>query len=213
VNRACLGRVFTGHPPVNAVQVSQLLWRTQAPLHLTDAGELGWVPRRAYANGGARSELETYLMTRGVDGLADGLYHYQSAGHYLSRIGPALSGESLRELCLQQDMCAAAPVTVFVTASPGRSSAKYRTPRALRVIHHDAGCLAQVWAMTATCLGLGAYITAAFLDTAAEQLLGADGVREIVLLILGAGRPAPCAETIVPLDPAMIQAAGLWDNE
>ena len=66
--------------------------------------------------------------------------------------------------------------------------------------------------MTATRLGLGAYITAAFLDAAAEQLLGADGVRETVLLILGAGRPAPCDDTIVPVDPAMVQAAGLWDN-
>ena len=202
-------REFTGQP-VTAQQISQLLYHAHAPHHLVHAGAAGWLPRRAWANGGARSELEIYLAVRG----ADGLYHYQSAGHYLEILGPPPDTAALLDLCWQQDMCAAAPVTVFITAVPGRVAAKYRAPRALRVIYHDAGCIAQVLTMTATCLGLGAYITAAFRDTAAEQLIGVDGIRETALLILGAGVPAAgtSPETTRIADPPTVWAAGLFDD-
>jgi len=185
--------------PVTTQQLSQLLWYAHAPQQLLDVPPFGLLPRRAWANGGARSELELYVSVTGAcglagDGLAPGLYHYQPAGHSLERLGPALSGDRMLGLSCRQPMCASAPVAVFVTAVPGRCSIKYRGPRALRVIYSDAGCLAQVFEMTASALGLGAYITAAFQDADAEQAIGVDGVTETMVLILGAGVPASAAE-------------------
>ncbi|MGH3193355.1 MAG: SagB/ThcOx family dehydrogenase [Streptosporangiaceae bacterium] len=206
-------REFTPEP-VTVQGLSQLLHYTHAPHHLVQADSFGLLPRRSYANGGARSELELYAAIRGTAGLPDGLYHYQSAEHRLELLGPALSRERLLHLSYQQPWCAAAPVTVFVTATPGRSSRKYPVARALRVIYHDAGCLAQVFEMTAAALGLGAYITAFFRDTDTEQALGIDGVQETMTLILGAGIPDPDPEpeTIVPAGPAAMLPATLFED-
>lgn len=206
-------REFAGRP-VSAQQLSQLLYHAHAPHHLVHAEPFGLLPRRAWANGGARSELEAYVTVRGAAGLDDGLYHYQPAGHYLELLGPAATPAQLLDLTYQQEMCAAAPVTVFITAVPGRCSIKYRHARALRVIYSDVGCLAQVFAMAAHAAGLGAYITAAFADADAERMLAADGVRETMLLILGAGIPAsgPPPEITVPASPPGSLPAALFDD-
>lgn len=200
--------------PVTTQHLSQLLWYAHAPQQLLDVPPFGLLPRRAWANGGARSELELYVSVACACGLAAGLYHYQPAGHRLERLGPALSGDRMLGLSCRQPMCASAPVTVFVTAVPGRCSIKYRGPRALRVIYSDAGCLAQVFEMTASALGLGAYITAAFQDVDAEQAIGVDGVTETMVLILGAGVPAPAAEEekIWRVTPATKMPGHLFDD-
>jgi SagB-type dehydrogenase family enzyme len=200
--------------PVTLQGLSQLLYYTHAPHHLVQADSFGLLPRRSYANGGARSELELYAAIRGTAGLPDGLYHYQPAGHHLELLGPALSTGQLLHLSYRQPWCSAAPVTVFITATPGRCSIKYPVARALRVIYHDAGCLAQVFEMTAAALGLGAYITAFFRDTDTEQALGIDGVQETMTLILGAGSPDPDPEqeTIVPVGPGAALPATLFED-
>lgn len=176
--------------PLDARAVSQLLYYVHFPHHLVQASPYGWLPRRAWANGGARGELELYVLARNVDGLDRGLYHYQADGHQLEAIGSDPGDDYLREMTYGQEMCVAAPVSVVVTAIPGRCSAKYDNGRALRVIYTDSGCLLQTFGMVATALGLGAYTTAAFCDGDAEHLLGLDGVRETPLLVLGAGVPA-----------------------
>lgn len=172
------------------------------------------LPRRGYANGGARGELELYVNVRGTPGLPDGLYHHQPVAHCLEFLGPALNPDRLLQLAGQQPWCAAAPVTVFVTFIPDRSSIKYRHARALRVIYHDAGCLAQVFEMAATALGLGAYITGFCDDTGIEKILGIDGVHETMALILGTGIPDPDAEqeTIVPVSPGATLPDALFED-
>lgn len=182
-------RAFTA-APLDAALVSQLLYHTHFPHHLVHTAPYGWLPRRAYAGGGARGELELYVLARNVTGLDPGLYHYQVDRHQLELLGPDIEDSALTALAVGQEMCAAAPVTVFVTAVPARCAAKYRTARAMRVIYADTGCLLQTFGMVATALDLGAYATAAFCDRDAEQLLGLNGVRETPLLILGAGVPA-----------------------
>jgi len=181
-------RDFAGIP-LDLRQLSRLLYHTHFPHHLVQAPPYGWLPRRAWANGGARGELELYVLARNVAGLDRGMYHYQVDGHQLELTGQDLVDNSLRSLALGQEMCVTAPVTIFVTAVPWRCAAKYRTARALRVIYTDSGCLLQTFGMVATALGLGAYATAAYCDQDAETVLGIDGIRETPLLMLGAGVP------------------------
>ena len=49
----------------------------------------------------------------------------------------------------------------------------------------------------------GAYVTGIFRDTGVETAIGIDGVRETMILILGAGvtGPNPEQETIMPVGP------------
>jgi SagB-type dehydrogenase family enzyme len=195
-------RDFTDDKVV-AQQLADVLHYATAPQHLVDAGNFGALPKRAYANGGARSELEVYASVRGVDGLDDGLFHYEPITHCLEHLAPALDAQRLMELSYGQPMCPGAPVNLFVTAVVGRAGSKYRHPRALRIVYMDAGHLAQAFAMTATSYGLGAFQTAAFQDSEIERALGVDGVSETVLYWLGMGVPAPGA------GPELTRPAGL----
>ena len=201
--------------PVTLQQLSQLLYYTHAPHHLVEVEVFGLLPRRSYASGGARSELELYANVTGIAGLPDGLYHYQPVAHCLELLGPALGPDQLLQLSGGwQPWCAAAPVTVFVTVIFDRSSEKYQHPLALAVIHKNTGCLGQVFQQVATSLGLGAYITGFFHATGTEEALGIDGIEEATTLIVGAGVPAPDAEqeqeTIVPVRPGMELPAALF---
>jgi SagB-type dehydrogenase family enzyme len=176
--------------PLDLQHVSQLLYHTHFPHHLVKSPLFGWLPRRAYANGGGRGELELYVLARDVKGLERGVYHYQVHDHQLARLGPAPGDDHLMRVAQGQEMCVAAPLAVFVTAVPRRAAVKYRLARALRVVYFDTGCLSQTFYMVAAALGLGAYATAAFSDRAVERILGIDGIRETPLLMLGAGLPA-----------------------
>lgn len=196
-------RRFTAEP-LDLQVLSDLLCLVQHPQHLTWAEPYGWLPRRAYANGGARSELEIYVLARHVTGLHPGIYHYQASGHVLAELGPDPGTGWFLDLGNGQQWCASAPAHFIVTGVPERCSAKYRAVRALRVMYMDAGCLTQVLGMVATALGLGAYATAAFCEDYAERALGIDGVRETPLMLLGVGTPGvQDPERILPCRPGV----------
>lgn len=199
---------------LSLAEVSQLLYYTHYPQHLVDAPPYGWLPRRPWANGGARGELELYVLARRVADLDPGLYHYQLPDHRLAWLGPDPGDSALKATCYGQDWCVTAPVTVFVTAVPRRCAAKYGTARAWRVILFDAGCLLQTFSNVATALALGPYVVAAFCDGTAEEIIGLDGVHETLLLLLGAGHPAmPAkAEKCIPCNPGLALPPGLVED-
>ena len=198
--------------PLDLQVLSDLLYHVQYPQHLVWSEPYGWLPRRAYANGGARGELELYVLARNVTGLSPGIWHYQASDHKLACLGPDPGDDYLLAMGAGQEWCAEAPVHFIVTGVPGRCSAKYATPRALRVMYADAGCLTQLLAMTATALGLGAYETMAFFEEDAERAADVDPVRETPLILLGAGIPGeqdpeeilPCSPG-VPLPPELVE--------
>jgi SagB-type dehydrogenase family enzyme len=194
-------RRFT-EEPLDLQTVSELLCLVQHPQHLAWAEPYGWLPRRAYANGGARSELEIYVLARRVTGLDPGIFHYQASGHALTCLGPDPGDAWFLDLGNGQPWCAEAPVHFIVTGVPGRCSAKYAASRALRVMYTDSGCLTQLLGMVAAALGLGAYTTAAFREDHAQRALGIDGIRETPLILLGAGTPGQeDPEQILPCSP------------
>lgn len=190
--------------PLDLRVVSELLYFVQHPQYMAWAEPYGWLPRRAYANGGARSELEIYVLARRVTGLRPGIFHYQASGHALAELGPDPGDAWFLDLGNGQPWCAEAPVSFIVTGVPGRCSAKYPGVRALRVMYMDVGCLTQVLGMVATALGLGTYTTAAFCEEYVERVLAINGVRETPLMLLGAGTPGvQDPERILPCSPGV----------
>ena len=199
--------------PLDLQVVSQLLCLVQHPQYLAWAEPYGWLPRRAYANGGARSELEIYVLARRITGLRPGIFHYQASGHALAELGPDPGDAWFLDLGNGQPWCVEAPVHFIVTGVPGRCSAKYATARALQVMYTDSGCLTQVFGMTATALGLGAYTTKAFREDLAERALHIDGIRETPLILLGAGTPGEQdPERILPCPPGAALPAELVED-
>jgi hypothetical protein len=132
---------------------------------------------RAAGSAGGRFPLELYvLVPDGHDELPAGVHWYDPAGHALVRIGPAPTGGD---------------VAVVVTGVPWRTGWRYRE-RGYRHVYWDAGTmLAQTLALAGSA-GIPARLWTTFPDRAVTELVGADGVHEwpVAVIGLGSGDPA-----------------------
>ncbi|SDT28935.1 hypothetical protein [Actinoplanes derwentensis] len=148
---------------------------------------------RAAGSAGGRFPLELYvLLPDGLDGLPAGVHWYDPAGHALVRVAPAPSGGD---------------AALVVTGVPWRTGWRYRE-RGFRHVYWDAGTmLAQTLAL-ARSAGIPARLYTTFPDRAVTELVGADGVHEWPVAVVGLGlrRPAstssgPAATGDVDRDP------------
>jgi hypothetical protein len=138
---------------------------------------------RAAGSAGNLAPVEVYLLTGDLDGLEGGLYHYEPVDHALVR------------LC---DVPVETPPALVLTGVPWRTCWKYRE-RGFRHLWWDGGTmLAHVLAVTAEAR-LPARVELGFVDAEVATLVGADGVHELPLAVVGLrGRSAlPPPEPVV----------------
>ncbi|MCK2215759.1 SagB/ThcOx family dehydrogenase [Actinomadura sp. ATCC 31491] len=193
--RTCFG--FTADP-VALPTLAALLHTCFAPVDYIDAGELAGLYRRTSPAGGARQELDPYLAVRNVEGVTPGIYHYNVREHSLELLAEGCTREEAAHLCAGQDTGGQAAFLIVLVAVIERMRAKYRTPRCYRVSLLNAGHLGQTFALTATALGLGAWQTGAFHDTAVAERLGLDNSARTPLYVLAAGHPGPAPADASP---------------
>jgi SagB-type dehydrogenase family enzyme len=130
---------------------------------------------RAAGSAGGRFPLELYVSARGVDGLPDGVHWYDPVAHALVQVGPPADGDC---------------TTLIVTGIPWRTSWKY-AERGYRHIYWDAGSmLAQTLAL-AESAGFRPRLWTRFADAEVSALVGADGVEEFPLALVGLGEGNP----------------------
>jgi SagB-type dehydrogenase family enzyme len=139
---------------------------------------------RAAGSAGGRFPLELYvLVPQGHPGLPAGVHWYDPAGHALVRVAPAPSGGD---------------AAIVVTGVPWRTGWRYRE-RGYRHIYWDAGTmLAQTLAL-AHSAGIAARIYTTFPDRTVTELVGADGVHEWPVAVVGLGARQPA---LTPTGPA-----------
>jgi SagB-type dehydrogenase family enzyme len=130
---------------------------------------------RAAGSAGGRSPYEIYLSARGVDGLADGVHWYDPLNHALAQIGPPADG---------------AATTLVVTGVPWRTGWRY-AERGFRHIYWDAGTLLSQALAVAESAGLGPRLWTRFPDAEVSRLVGADGVHEFPVAVVGLGDGKP----------------------
>ncbi|WP_433380061.1 hypothetical protein ACQPZX_14605 [Actinoplanes sp. CA-142083] len=147
---------------------------------------------RAAGSAGGRFPLEVYvLVPEDVPGLPAGVHWYDPAAHALVRVAPAPSGGD---------------VAMVVTGVPWRTGWRYRE-RGYRHIYWDAGTmLAQTLAL-AHSAGIPARLRTTFPDRTVTELVGADGVHEWPVAVVGLGSRPPA---LTPTGPA---AAGEVDGD
>ncbi|MFF5290190.1 hypothetical protein [Paractinoplanes globisporus] len=132
---------------------------------------------RAAGSAGGRFPLELYvLVPEGHRGLPAGVHWYDPAGHALVRVAPAPSGGE---------------AAIVVTGVPWRTGWRYRE-RGYRHIYWDAGTMLAQTVALAHSAGIPARIYTTFPDRAVTELVGADGIHEwpVVVIGLGSGQPA-----------------------
>lgn len=130
---------------------------------------------RAASSAGNRHPVETYLCSRDVAGLPDGVWHYDPSRHALTEVGPAPHG--------------AASAVVF-SGVPWRTAWKY-AERGYRHLFWDCGTMLSQGLLAAHSRGIAAEIRTGFVDSTVSQLIGAHRHEvPLAVLALGPGEPA-----------------------
>jgi len=149
-------------------------------------------------SGGGLHPLETYVISLDVDGLQAGVYHYHPIEHALREVPHEETDlrRSVLGFLAGQDWFADAPLHIVQVARFSRSFWKYRKhPKAYRAVLLDAGHLSQQWMLSATELGLAAYVTAAINEIDVEVLLDLDGIEASPVMMCGLGWRAEIQST------------------
>lgn len=167
-----LHRVFAAHAEVEAVPGATVVKKTSP-------------------SGGGLHATGAYLLVRDVATLEPGLYHYHAGAHALEPLAAGIVAEPAelaQRILAGQHWFADAHVLVMLAPRFGRSFWKYRHhAKAYRALILDVGHLSQTLYLTATELGLGAFITSAINETTIEAAFGLDPIQEGPLAVCGFG--------------------------
>jgi SagB-type dehydrogenase family enzyme len=143
---------------------------------------------RVAPSAGALYPIETYLIVNNVEGLSEGVYHYNIKLHALEEIKQGDFSVNLAHAALEQKMCLDAPVIFIWTAIFERSRWKYKQ-RAYRYIYLDAGHIAQNLALAATAIDLGSCLIGAIYDDEVNEIVDVDGQEESTIYLSAVGHP------------------------
>ena len=135
-----------------------------------------------------RDLLMTFIAITGVTGIDDGLYYLAPQGLELRLVRSGVSRESLRFLCLGQDLGGDAAAVVFHAADLDTAVQRHGE-RAYRYLHLDAGILGQRLNLAALAEGLGASGIGGFFDDHITTLLGIPS-QQAVIYVTTLGVPA-----------------------
>lgn len=141
-------------------------------------------------SGGGLHATEAYLIVQHVEGIAPGLYHYHPTEHALEPMpAPAMGlAQFASRAVAGQHWFADAHAMTVLTPRYARSFWKYRRhAKAYRALVLDSGHLSQTLYLSATELGLGAFVTSAINEIDIEQAFGLDPLVEGPLAICGFG--------------------------
>jgi SagB-type dehydrogenase family enzyme len=134
---------------------------------------------RTAPSAGALYPFETYVYIDRVEGVSQGIYHFDVADFDFNGAITAAS--------LGQPVVRKAAVVLIWTAMMLRCMVKYRE-RAVRYIGMDLGHVCQNVQLAATALGLGSCPIGAFYDDELNKLVEVDGEEETVLYMITVGK-------------------------
>lgn len=145
-------------------------------------------PLRSVPSGGALYPLDLYVSSQRVEGLEQGIHHYDPLRAALEevRVGPCR--DDVADASTYPEIVSQGAAVIFVTAMFWRSRFKYGL-RGYRFALLEAGHVAQNALLAATALGLAAVPLGGFYDRSTDDLLGLDGVNESTLYLLVVGCP------------------------
>ena len=183
-------RNFDATRALDQARFATMLQRVFGARAHVDAGTGATFLKKGSPSGGGLHATGAYLLVRHVEGVEPGLYHYHPVAHALEPLPPPERplGELARLALSGQHWFADAPVLAALVPRFARSYWKYRHhPKAYRALVLDCGHLSQTLYLSATELGLGAFVTAAINEIDIEQAFGLDPLEESPLAVCGFG--------------------------
>lgn len=150
---------------------------------------------RSAPSAGALYPLELYVATQAVDGLPDGVYHYDTRAHQLELRRSGLVHAELASMTIGQEMIRESNVVVVMSAIFERTMWKYGQ-RGYRYIWLDAGHVGQNLCLCATALGLGAVAIGGFYDDEINALIRLPATEEEAIYLVCVGQPGEDAPMV-----------------
>ena len=226
----------TGVAALSAISAPAFANTSDAVLTLADLARIlffsaGITKKRVYPGGefyfraaactGALYEIELYVVTGDLPGLAAGVYHFNPADISLRLLRRGDFRGNLARATALQPATVQAPATIVCTGTYWRNAWKYQA-RTYRHFGWDGGTLLANMLAISAASGMPAEVVMGFVDAQVNQLLDLDTRREVSLCLVPIGRalenppppprtsPALALETI-PLSraeteyPAMLQ--------
>ena len=158
-------------------EIGQLLWAAQGITHVRGL--------RAAPSAGALYPLELYVVTGRIEGLAHGMYHYDSRQHQLIKTSGGDLRDALTQAALSQSWMKHAPAVIVFTADYERTTGKYGK-RGKRYVHIEAGHAAQNLFLQSESLGLATVVVGAFnADVVARVLRLPADLQPLLLMPVG----------------------------
>jgi len=143
-------------------EIGQLLWAAQGISHVQGL--------RTAPSAGALYPLELYVVTGRIEGLVQGVYHYNPRHHKLMKTNDGDIRDALTRAALSQDWIKHASAVIVFTADYERTTKKYG-PRGKRYVHIEVGHAAQNLFLQSESLGLATVIVGAFNDDEVARVL------------------------------------------
>lgn len=144
-------------------------------------------PFRVVPSGGAMYPLELYVHCRQVEGLPDGIYHYDPTEHALRAHVEGDQTDQLSKIVVQPELPVDTSVHLIFTMIPPRLVLKYGN-RGYRFALLEAGHASQNAIIASRALGYDAIPVGGFRDEALERLLGIDGVNHVAAYLTFIGK-------------------------
>lgn len=172
-------------------EFSSVLFRTFGARAVVETAPGVRLLKKGVPSAGGLHPTEAYLLVQRVEGVAPGLYHYHPIDHALEPIrllSPDEATGLARQFVAAQAYFVDAHVMVIPTSRFRRNFWKYRNhAKAYRALTLDVGYLSHTIYLSATELGLAAFITAAINEVDIEQAFGLDPLEEGPLAVCGFG--------------------------
>jgi SagB-type dehydrogenase family enzyme len=140
-------------------------------------------------SGGSRHPTEAYVVVFSIEGMEKGVYHFDAERHELAllEMGEMQTEYEQNVLGLNRRISFKPRAAIVLTSVVERSMHRYRDSRSYRVLHFDLGHLLMSCQLVAYSLGLSYLCAYSIADSAAERMLGVDGLRETAMtqILLG----------------------------
>lgn len=172
-------RNFSGKP-IFMNQLSSILWSGQGVLtHKQDM-------RRTAPSAGSTFPIELMVAVRkdGVEGLAQGIYHYLPDQHSLQKISEKDISEDIPPACFNQEYLRKASASILVASEESRTTRMYGE-RGQRYVYMESGAVMQNISLEAVEMGLGTVIVGAFDDAAVTGLFKLEELKPLAIMPLG----------------------------
>ena len=175
-----------GPDPLPAQALSTLLHHAAGVRGYQPGYNVRSFPFRRAPSAGGLSPIDILLVANHVEGLAQGLYCYEPAGHRMALLDSGNMRAKVTEIALFSDWLFNAPAVFLLTVDLRRVEWKYGT-RGYRFVHVDLGVLTQNLYLVGTALELSTCALAAFDDDAACEFARLDGRERFVSLLFACG--------------------------